>query len=553
MAAVHVEREEFEAIKSMSSSTIRYEQLNDAIKRIKKCKKRLQLRFPAVFRDGVLLQFLCKFIQQNRAISHFACGLSENYGAGFYALNEILKIATIHKYNFRLTDLSFASKEFFDSLRDAVIHEFYIKFDSCSEGNLKLLCEALSGNQYLTKLTFSCKSFPTDQSVQYFAELLSHQNLNIHKLSLSIESITAAQFAIICKHGFEPQSRRGNDACFACLDLEDCMIGYDGMKVLTDTLTQCANIKTLTIGNNGPFAMKAFFESFGKMKYIEKLICNESQLIRAEKLDLELISTAMNEIFDNAQYNKLSVLQIPLFVFHDTSHEALRSFVSALTNRNNRLRVLQIFPLFEHLDHAAMLQRDPAYCQKISLFFDLFFQAASHCQYLQKLYIEMIGSENFFFDEKVADSFSHFLINSKCINELYLPFCLLVDLKQDILNLFCQCKQLISIKDDTLDYQWLEQCQRERERLENQNNNQDGNGTNNSNASLSLYASYFIDDNKRQQLMKAKRYHQIAQKQCQINIREQLLRHMPVEDVANLISTFCGFDANPEYWLSEHA
>eukprot|EP00483_Globobulimina_turgida_P006716 UN06726 len=137
----------------------------------------------------------------------------------------------------------------------------------------------------------------------------------------------------------------------------------------------------------------------------------------------------------------------------------------------------------------------------------------------------MIGSENSFFTKDVANAFMHFLSNSS-VNQLYVPFCCLIDLNDEILNTFINCKQLISIKDDTMDYQWLE----------------DEQNTNN---------RYVIDDEKKKELLKAKEYHQIAHKQCQINMVNKLIEHVPVTDLANLISSFCGFEANPEYWLIE--
>merc|ERR1712157_125304 len=114
----------------------------------------------------------------------------------------------------------------------------------------------------------------------------------------------------------------------------------------------------------------------------------------------------------------------------------------------------------------------------------------------------------------VADSFMNFLLHSN-INELYAPFCCLIDLNDKILDNFINCKQLISIKDDTLDYHWLNSDDR-------------------------IISRYIVDADKKEELLKAKRYHQIAHKQCRINISNELTEHMPVQDISNLISSFCG-------------
>lgn len=144
---------------------------------------------------------------------------------------------------------------------------------------------------------------------------------------------------------------------------------------------------------------------------------------------------------------------------------------------------------------------------------------------LKRLYIEMIGSESNFFTKQVADSFSYFLLNSG-VNEMYIPFCCLVDCKPSILDDFARCNALVSIKDDTLDYDFI---------LDDEHN--------------AAWAKYLIDEKKKEQLLKAREYHQIAQKQCAKNITQQLIPFVCVDDVANTIADFVGYDANPENWL----
>eukprot|EP01083_Nonionella_stella_P110748 324310_1 len=510
---MYLTEEEFEGIKSLCHvPEVKIEQVNNVIRRIKQCRKRLQLRFPSVFRDGVLLQFLTKYIKLNKNIIHFACGLSNNYSSGFYALNEILALKQITKLNLRINDLGFACNEFFGSISRSNATKLYLKIDEISDQNMKLLCDALQENKNIKHLTFSCKSL-TDQSMQYFADFCA--NNTVRTLSLSIDAIPLTQVHMFCDGLRQSQ-------CIQHLDVEDCKLNGIGMKHLTDTLTHCNHITALTIGNNGFNAMQAFFEGFGALQYISKLICNECQLIRAEKIDLNIVSTSLNAIH---KFNRLSKLQIPLFIFDDTSHESMQLFVDSLSNCEQKLEVLQLFPLFEHLDKASW-STNPDYCNKISFFFDSLFRSLSHTKHLRKLYIEMIGSEGSFFTEQVANSFMHFLLHSN-ITELYAPFCCLIDLNEKILDSFKKCKQLISIQDDTLDYQWL----------------------NDSHPA----SRYTVDEEKKKELVKAKRYHQIAHKQCQNNISNEVIKYVPVKDLSNLVSTFCGFQANPQYWLTnEH-
>ena len=432
----HVTEQEFDAIKAISSSNVRFQQLKDVIKRINKCSKRLQLRFPSVFRDGVLIQFLTKFIKLNENIKTFACGLSSNYSPGFNALNEILSLPNLTRFNFRILDLSVAPRDFFNSISQSKMKKLYLKFDTINDENMKLLCYGLQQNNNLKHFTFSCKSL-SDESIRYFADFCG--NSNVHTLSVSIDTLENNQIEMICDGISKSKYIRH-------LDIEDCHINCYGMKVLCNTLKDCMNITTLTIGNNGRDSMKAFFGELAGLQYINTLICNESQLLRAERIDLDIVSSALNEV---NKFNKLSVLQLPLFIFDDTTEDSLKSFVDALSNKDNKIETLQLFPLFEHLDKASFT-RNPIFCGKISYFFHLLFNGLSNSQCLKKLYIEMIGSETNFFTKQVANSFQDFLLNSK-INELYIPFCCLIDLNDEILNNFINCKELVSIKDDTLD------------------------------------------------------------------------------------------------------
>eukprot|EP00483_Globobulimina_turgida_P001771 UN01773 len=351
-AIQHLSKDEFETIKSISNTNIRFQQLNDVIRRIRKCKKRLQLRFPSVFRDGVLLQFLTKFIKSNQNISHFACGLCTNYPSGFYALNEILLLQHIVKFNLRINDLTIAPKEFFDAIPQSKMERLYLKIDEVTDANMKLLCDGLQQNETLTHLTFSCKQL-SDKAIEYFGDFCGTNRLNT--LSLSIDTLSAEQMEVICAGICKSE-------CIQHLDVEDCNINYDGMKVLTDTLKHCQQITILTIGNNGCDAMKSFFEEFGQLKYIKKLICNESQLIRAERIDLDIISMSLNKIH---KFHTLTALQLPLFIFDDTTKDSLQLFVDSLSSIENTIETLQLFPLFEHLDKASF-SRNPCYCNKIS-------------------------------------------------------------------------------------------------------------------------------------------------------------------------------------------
>jgi len=313
------------------------------------------------------------------------------------------------------------------------------------------------------------------------------------------------------------------------LDVEDSGIGSEGMKVLTAALRECPNISSLTIGNNGAGSMQSFFEELGELQFIEKLICNESQLVRAEHIDLEMVSRSLIEM---NKFQKLRRVQLPLFIFESTADDALRLFVAALSGPN-RIDTLQLFPLFEHLDRggSAQSQRGASYNQRISYFFEILFEGLSASRSLQKLYIEMIGSESTFFTKSVADAFYRFLTESR-ITELYVPFCCLVDLKADILsNGFARCTHLVSAKDDTTDYQWLDR--------------EEGKRAN----SGWYYGRYRVGKEKREEMVRAKRYHEIAHRQCQSNMTKEILKHIPVNELAVLISTFCGFEADPEHWM----
>eukprot|EP00485_Elphidium_margaritaceum_P001009 CAMPEP_0202693542 /NCGR_PEP_ID=MMETSP1385-20130828/7620_1 /ASSEMBLY_ACC=CAM_ASM_000861 /TAXON_ID=933848 /ORGANISM="Elphidium margaritaceum" /LENGTH=530 /DNA_ID=CAMNT_0049349233 /DNA_START=18 /DNA_END=1610 /DNA_ORIENTATION=- len=518
-----LQQEEFVAIKSVSSSSIRFDQLKNAIDRVNRCRSRLQLRFPIVFRCGVLLQFLTRFIKCNTNIVHFCCGLSENYAPGFYALAEIMQLPHITRCHFRIDNLSYATPSFFDMLATAQLSEFSMKFDECSDENMQLLSRALIENEHLQKFTFACQSF-SDAGIRYFTQIISNPRSNIHSLALSVDDMKSEHVDILCDEGFKRSSAMLTD-----LDIEDCKMGEIGMAKLTQTLSSCSNIKHLTIGNNGSYAMRAFFKNFGDMQYIEKLICNESQIINYEKVDLNLVALALERTFDKPQFNRLSKLQLPLFIFHDTSDEWLQLFVNALCHPNSRVRVLQIFPLFEHLDRISMLLRDAMYCSKIAHFFKLLFHNLSSSKCLQKLYIELIGSESFLFNESVANAFMYFLQHSH-VNEIYVPFCCLIDYNARILDTFQHCKRLISIRDDTMDYHWLE------ERY-----NTD-----------SPYSLFIIDAEKERQLVKAAAYHRIAHKQCSSNVANAVLPFIGVHDLAMMISTFCGVEANPDDWLTEH-
>ena len=193
------------------------------------------------------------------------------------------------------------------------------------------------------------------------------------------------------------------------------------------------------------------------------------------------------------KFQKLRRVQLPLFIFETTTDDALELFVESLSDCN-LIDTLQLFQLFEHLDRGG-------------------------------------ASESTFFTESVADSFYRFLTESR-ITELYVPFCCLVDLRADILSRgFSGCSQLVSVKDDSTDYHWLDR--------------DEGGRT----SSGWYYGRYRVCAEKREEMVRAKRYHQIAHEQCQGNMTKEIVKHLPVRELAVLISNFCGFEADPEYWM----
>lgn len=174
----------------------------------------------------------------------------------------------------------------------------------------------------------------------------------------------------------------------------------------------------------------------------QQLLCNESHSFNVEYIDLNVVAQGIK----NAKY--LESLQIPLFIFTETDDESLFTFIDALCTKEN-LHTLQIFPLFEHLENSAS-DLDPILFTKITKIFTILFDNLCHAKYIKRLYIEMIGAESEFFNACAAKSFEMFLIQNCSIQELYLPFCYLIDLNPGILQSFPNCKQLISIKDDNL-------------------------------------------------------------------------------------------------------
>lgn len=508
---VSLSEAEFEALQSLSSSAVKYKQINSVIHRIKICKKRLQLRFPTVFRNGIILQFLSQYISKNDSIRTIACGLQSQYVPGFYALADLLALRTVNKFNFRINDLRFAPRALFDALRTSKMERFHIRFDDISDSNIERLCSALADNASLKELVFGAPSLSA-KGVESLGALCGRSR--IERLSVSIKRMHAEQMAVICDGLRRSES-------ISVLDVEDSEIGNEGMKPLTAMLREHGTIRSLTIGNNGDGAMQSFFEEAGGLRFIEKLICNESQLQKAEHLDLAMISRSLLEM---ARHGALCRVQLPLFIFDDTDDDALELFVAALSGPN-RIDTLQLFPLFDHLDRGGQSRRGMAYHHRISLFFKLLFDGLAASRSLKRLYIEMIGSESTFFTESVADSFQRFLTES-AITELYVPFVVLADLRADILSEgFPNCTQLVSVKDDTTDYHWLDRDP------------------------FSYSSRYRVGPLKRAEMVKSKKYHQIAHRQCQLNIVREVVKHLPVDHLAVLVSTFCGFEADPEHWM----
>jgi len=313
------------------------------------------------------------------------------------------------------------------------------------------------------------------------------------------------------------------------LDVEDSAIGFEGMKVLTAALAECPHIRSLSIGNNGAGSMQSFFAEMGGLRHLEKVVCNESHLIRAEHVQLDLVSRSLIEM---NKFQKLQRLQLPLFIFENTADGDLQLFVEALSSFN-RIDTLSLFPLFEHLDRGSSdsSQRGELYSRRISDFFQILFDGLSASRSLRKLYIEMVGSETTYFTKSVADSFYRFLTSSR-ITELYAPFCCLIDLRADILTRgLAECAQLISAKDDSIDYQWLDR-------------DQGGGGS-----SGWYYGRYKVTAEKRAEMERAKRYHRIAHQQCRDNVAREVIKHLPVHDVTHVVAAFCGFEADPEYWM----
>lgn len=501
---------EFEAISSLSAGSVTRKQLNGVIGRISRCKKRLQLRFPVVFRDGIILQYLLPFIKANDRIRTFACALSHNNCSGFYALSKLLEIRSIVKFNVRINHFVSVPPPLFSALSASTAERMQLRFDVISDENMRDLCEALRQNPTLKGLQLTMAAL-SDTAAECLGELCAKST--VRRMSLAINSqLTTNQIDLILGGLCRSQH-------IEHLDVENCKLGAVGMARLTATLSQneCANITALTIGNNGADSLRAFFAEMGHLQFIEKLICNESLLDRAEQVDLAVISASLNRLH---AFRKLSVLQLPLFIFADTPQSALRCFVDALGHREHVISTLHLFPLFEHLDRASY-SRNPAYCRRISHFFRLLFDGLSEAPCLRKLYIEMIGSERNFFTKDVADAFLTFLMRSR-VNELYLPFVCLADLNGEVLESIGNCKHLISITDDTLDYHWLER---------------------------ETKYKYVIDQAQKAELVKSQSYHRIAHRQCKQNIAAEIEEQIPIKEVAMLVSEFCGFEADPERWL----
>ena len=131
----------------------------------------------------------------------------------------------------------------------------------------------------------------------------------------------------------------------------------------------------------------------------------------------------------------------------------------------------------------------------------------------------MMGSENDFFIYNVFQKFLKFFNHNRYMQELYLPFCHLIETNKSILHSFKNCHQLISIKDDTMDYDLL--------------NDQN--------------IDCLLDNKKKQCLLTFKECHIIAHHQCSINIMNPLKIYLPT-CLAQLISRFVGFIPDLEAW-----
>merc|ERR1740123_2432288 len=188
--------EEFETLTSICDNEISYKQMNHVICRVNKCRKRLQLRFPQVFRDGVILQYLVKHIKFNANIRQFSCGLASNYQEGFFALNQTLSLPQITKFNLRIDDLSLAPIEFFHAIASSKMHKLSIKFNYISDESMRRLCDALRGLPRLKELTFACEAL-CDESMQHFAYFLRDQNL-LRTLDIVINHWPLRQIEMLC-------------------------------------------------------------------------------------------------------------------------------------------------------------------------------------------------------------------------------------------------------------------------------------------------------------------------------------------------------------------
>lgn len=516
---VSLSRAEFEDIRSMSVTSVKYKQLNTVLYRIKQCRNRLQLRFPTVFRDGIILQFLCRYIAENESIRTIACGLQCNYVAGFYALSRLLALDNVQKFNFRINDLSLAPPPFFAALQSSRMQCLQLRFDDVSDCNFERLCSALSASSTLKELMIGSDAL-SDDAVECLGALCGDGKME--RLSIAVQTLSAEQMAVICRG-----LRRSET--ISVLDVEDSGLGVEGMKLLTATLRDCGNVRSLSVGNNGDGAIQSLLDDLGALRFVEKLICNESQLVRAEHVELDTVSRSLVEM---ARFGKLRRVQLPLFITESTTDDALQRFVDALST-GNRIDTLSLFPLLEHLDRGTTntARRSAAYNRRISSFFEKLFDGLSGSSSLRRLYIELIGSESTFFTHSVAEAFCRFLTASRVV-ELYVPFCCLVDLKEDILSEgFAKCRHLVSAKDDTTDYHWLD---RQRSAASH---------------SATYYSRYTVGTAKRAQMVRAKKYHHFAHGQCQRNMTRHVLQHLPVHDLAVMVAEFCGFEADPEHWM----
>jgi len=498
-------REEFATFQSTSTSSIRLAELNKAIKRVCQCQSRLQLLWPGPYRCGCVLNFLAPFIKANTNIVSFSCAFYQNYGPGLDAVSEIMQASRITKYYLDIENLSYPThtEAFFAALSTAKIREFSIKLKLCSDENMKLLCTALIQNDHIQKLEFFCPSF-SDAGIRYFAEIISNPQSKIRALSLSVNDMNTEHVNVLCDEGLKHSS-----AILTNLNIESCTIREIGMTKVVRTLRSCSNIKNLTIGANGTHAMRAFFTHFSDMRYIEKLVCCDFGMVDKEHVDLNLVAASLKRIFENTECNKLATLILPLFIYNETCDESLELFVNALIHPNNHLRVLQLFPLhIPRNDLAPYTDRN----NKIAHFFKLLFYGLSTSKYLQKLYIELIGSESFMFNESVANAFMHFLQRSH-VHELYLPLYCLIDYNVRILDMFQHCERLVSIKDH------------------------------------SIYSKGSDDAERERKLLKAAEYHDVVHKQCRKNVADAVRPFIGLRDLAVTISTFCDLDANCDDWL----